>query len=160
MALTNAQMQINLTAAEAVVTGTNTDTHQGNYYSAFPPITPGTGVNKAQKVANLSVVTSTTPTDLDLTALAGGINAAAINFSLIKQVIVVNADVALAVTMGAGTNPATNVTGGTIVLAAGEVFARSAPFAGLVVDGTHKTLRLTAASGTPTVNLFIVGEGV
>ena len=159
MPLQSSQINIALTSQENVVTGGSTDTHQGNLYSNLPPLTPGTGPNSAQKVANLSIALTTSPVVLDLTALAGGIAGAAINFSLIKQVVLQNSGTtAASLTLGA--NPATNLFPGAASFGPGAMLARAEQQNGMVVDATHKTVTLAAAANTTIVNLIVVGEGV
>ena len=158
MALTNAQVQINLTASESFTTGSGTDTHPGNYYSALPALSAGTGANKAQKVANYTATLTTGTTTIDLTAIAGGIGGAAINFSLIKQIIVANADPTNNIAVTNGTNPATN-TINPMTIGPNGVYCRVEQGIGMTVDSTHKTITLAASASTVVVNIVVVGEG-
>lgn len=91
---------------------------------------------------------TTTPTSVDLTALtdwAGN----ALSFSTVKALLIVNRGT-VTVTTGGGTNaviPSQDVTAGGCRLLQSTV----------TVDGTHKIITLTAASGSATVDIELAG---
>jgi hypothetical protein len=157
MSLNTTQTTLASTASESI----GSDIHNANFYPS-PSITSlsdGTGADKAQKAASLVVPTTTNATNLDLTALLGGINAVAINFSKIKEVHIQNQDLTNSVTIGGGSNPATNVVPGAMTLGPGATFSRIEHTSGMIVDGTHKIIPVTAVAGTPNVLVVAVGEG-
>jgi len=166
MPLSNGQVQFSMSAAESVPNPAGgSDTH-GASYSNYWTLSDGTGPalnatqGYAKKVGDKQFVTSTSITNIDLTAFAGGIGGAAINFSLVKQVLIRNLDPTNSVTVTCnGTNGWTNYVSGTFTLAPYDVRFVECQFAGIVVDATHKIIGLTAVAGTPTVQITIVGDG-
>lgn len=160
MSLSTATLQILMSAAEAVPNpGGGVDSHGAGVSKLFQ-LFDGTGAGKAQKVGDRQIVTSTSITNIDLTAFAGGVGGAAINFTLIKWICFQNLDLVNNVTLTfTGTNGNTNLINGTMVLKPGDALLLEGQGAGYVVDATHKIVGLTAGALTPAVQMTVVGEG-
>lgn len=108
---------------------------------------------------NTYTVTST-PTSVDLTALTDAYGAA-LSFATIRHLRITNNDPAISLTVGGGTNglftalpfslvgynSATNTDDGSDLNLTTNI----------TVDGTHKILTLVAASGSISVDVFILG---
>jgi hypothetical protein len=164
--LSQSSLSVGLSATESITPASgNVDSHPIASQPTITQLTDGTGANKAQKAGRRVLTLSTTPTDLDLTAFAGGINSAAINFSLVKQVLIRSLEVtpsvlAFTVTTTPLTNGWTNFLGAGIPsLGPYEFSLRMHHTNGIAVTPTNKVLRLTALSGAPTCEVLIVGEG-
>jgi hypothetical protein len=94
---------------------------------------------------------TTTPTVIDVTALTNAFGAS-VGFATVKHVQVVNNAAAIGLTVGGGTDPLfsalpTIVAGGCVNLTTN-----------ITVSGSVKTLTLTAASGSISVDVLIVGN--
>lgn len=163
MSLQSAIASVILAASELNLVGGISEPHGFSGNPAITALTDGTGADKAQKCAQQILTLSTTPTDLDLTAFAGGPNNVAINFSKPKWIFMQNLDVTNGITVGAvaGTpvNAWTNFVNGTFPLPAKAVVPWYNGFVGWVVGGANKLLRVVAVAGTPQLVLYIVGEG-
>jgi hypothetical protein len=100
--------------------------------------------------ADIFTVT-TTPTVIDVTSLTNAFGGA-VSFATVKHVQVINSDAAVSLTVGGGTNPLfaalpTIVAGGCVNLTTS-----------ISVSGSVKNLTLTAASGSISVSVLIVGN--
>lgn len=166
MSLSNGALQINMSAAESIANPAgNSDTH-GSSFSGYWTLTDGTGAGAtpttgyAQKVADKVFTTSTTITNVDLTAIAGGLGGANVNVSKVKEFLIQNKDTVNSVTITFnGTNGWTNIINGTVTLGPGMFILVQAVQNGVVVDATHKIVGLTAVAGTPQVQVTAIGEG-
>lgn len=165
MSLVGASVQLKMEASEQITGASgNVDSHNASFNPSFTQLTDGTGINKAQKVGRKVFTLSTGNLDIDLTAFAGGINDAPINFSLVKQIAIKNLDAAINITYGgtagAPANAWINLLNGTKILHPGEIRIDVDHLVGIAVNGTNKLLRATAASGTPQMEVVVIGEGV
>lgn len=166
MSLTAANVQISLSASELIATVSgNNDAHGGSVNPVITQLTDGTGANKAQKVGRKVFALSVGNLDIDMTAFAGGINDAAINFSKIREICLRNLDAAIVYTIGgtagAPANAWTNYVNGTFTMNPGAIEPTiDHSLAAIVVAAGNKLLRCVAASGTPSLEIFAVGEGV
>jgi hypothetical protein len=166
MSLSNGSLQIGMSAAEQVPNPAGqSDTH-GASFSAYCTLVDGTGVGAnsltgfAQKVGDKTYATSTSITNIDLTAMAGGLGGANINFTKVKWFLVQNKDAVNSVTVSFnGTNGWTNKFATSFVLGPGEFILLPMTQNGSVVDATHKVIGLTALAGTPSVQVTVIGEG-
>lgn len=126
--------------------------------------TSGVQIN-ALYSAQVNVVASGTPTDLDVTALTDA-TGAALNFSLITGVVVQAVSIVAGEngTIGGGTNP---LFGASFLSAPLKPALNSMPGGtfvhldpqGVTTSGTIKTLRITIAAGSNVkFNVFIFGR--
>ena len=136
--------------------------HQTASQSA--PLSSGSGSGQAQHIVKFSL-TVTTGTTIDLSALSAsfGLDGASRNFSAIKGIIIESTGssgvtIAPGASNGwAGINAA--ASGNPLTIEPGGYWSRYSPVSGLAVDGTHKTILITAVSGTETVTISLVGVG-
>lgn len=122
----------------------------------------GTGALQSEDAASVSGSVTTTPTDLDLEALAGG--AGNINFDELRVFVVENTDTsgsAYLLVGGGGSNEwlgLFDAAGDALRLPAGSLIAFKSTLAnGLAVASGSKTLRLNASTGTVTYKVTCIG---
>lgn len=160
MSLSQAFLAIAMSASEGITNPAGgIDTH-GDAINVQQNLSNGTGAGNAQKVGGLTAATSTGGTNYDLTAFAGGINAAAINFSKVKWAAFQNLDATNSITLTfTGSNGWTNGINGVYTLHPGEVLIIKDDTTGKVVDSTHKVIAVAAVAGTPSIHMTLIGEG-
>lgn len=136
----------------------------------------GTSAGQADKIwSDTRTVAGSGNDDLDLTALTNSIfgSTVTINFAKVKAILIVNTNIVAGDFLwvgGGGSNEWTNMFGaagdkaklgpGSATTAPG-IFLNCSPTDGWVVDGTHKTLRITnGSSNSNTYKIVIVGTSV
>lgn len=150
------------------VNGTVTST-QGNItvrrivdIDSTDQFTDGTGALQSEDAASVSGTATTSPTDLDLEALAGG--AGNINFDELRVFVVENTATsgsAYLLVGGGGSNEwlgLFDAAGDALRLPAGSLIAFKSTLAnGLAVSSGSKTLRLTASTGSIGYRVTCIG---
>ena len=167
MSLQNTTVSASLSGGETFSAGQVTEAPSFLHQTASQatPLTNGSGSGQAQHTVKFQITVNTSGTTLDLSALSSsfGLDGAARNFSAIKGIIIESTGVAgITIAPGAsngwaGVNAA--ASGNPLTVEPGGFWSRYSPVNGLAVDGTHKTVLISAVSGTETVLVSLVGVG-
>jgi hypothetical protein len=119
--------------------------------------TVGTSAGNANALYSGAItVASGTPQTIDLTSVTDPLGASVV-FTSIRAIKITNTSTTAGqnVTFGGGTNEV--FSGASETLEPGGTFLFDFP-AGKAVDGTHKAIILTAAAGSPVIDVTVLGH--
>ncbi len=151
-AIVNSQVQAKFTSTGGL-SATFTGNPAVNYQKAF-------NSTEITKIYIATATVTTTPTSIDLTAVTDAFGNS-ISFSSVKQLIIHNKDTAIALTVGGGTNGLFSTLPFTLVgydASQGSDGTCLNLTTTISIDGTHKILTLTAASGSISVDIIVLGS--
>lgn len=168
MSLNTAYCFASLSGGETFTAGSVTESPALTHATASQTagLSNGSGSGQAQHIVKFPLTVSTGGTTIDLTALtaAFGLDQASRNFSAIKGLIIENVDTTNNITVQPGAaNGWTGINGAASgnprTIEIGGFFSFYNPVNGLATSGTNKTVLISAAAGTASVIVSLVGVG-
>jgi hypothetical protein len=155
-------------AGETVAFGAVTSSPTFTDNAATTQLINGTGNGAAQHTLFAKLTTGTGGTTYDLNSgisgsnLPVGLDGAFRAFTGIKWIKIENLSTTDPFSIqGGASNPWAGVpaNGSPLTLNPGDVWLRMCPNTAIAVDGTHKTILITAGSNTPVAAVSIIGLG-